>query len=280
MKLINVKRRLVATVFLAAGCLLVTQTQASVVYSISSGTAFGDNGFNGGSGATFTDNMDGTYALANATDSGNSNAAFIASSSTVSGANGGAILATDTVTVCGVIDDFSGNPAGNGFEFGLQNGTGFRSNPNLLFQIDDGGNRSGLAPFFSTSGPGANVNSNVAPGSTEASLGDGFSFTAVYDATGITYTVSDIITTNEQGAEPVGANSYTWFHTDAAYVANWTTLVGNSSAYYSHQKNNTPLDATSTISKFSIDVTSVPEPSSLVLVGLGVIGMCARRRRA
>lgn len=278
MKFINVKRRLVATVFLAAGCLLVTQTQASVVYSITSGTAFGDNGFNGGSGATFTDNMDGTYALANAANSGNNNAAFVASSSTVSGANGGAISATDTVTVCGTIDSFVGNPTANGFEFGLQNGTGFRSDPNLLFQIDDGGNRGGLAPFFSTSGPGANVNNSDTPGATEASLGDGFSFSAVYDAAGITYTVSDIITTNEQGAEPVGATSYTWFHTDAAYVANWTTLVGNSSAYYSHQKAGVP--GTSTISKFSIDVTAVPEPSSLALVGLGVIGMCARRRRA
>ena len=236
----------------------------------------GDNANNSGAFG-LTGNSDGTLTLSNGAGSGNNNATFIASGTTVAGSLGRELTSDDTVTLTISVNSSTLNPNANGFEFGLQNGTGFRSNPNLLFQIDDAGNRGGLAPFFSTSGPGANINTTDTPGATEGSLTNGFTATAVYDSTGITYTVSDIVLTNVQAGDDTGANSYTFFFTDDDYEANFETLVGDSSAYFSQQRAGGGGSDT-IISDFSIHVATVPEPTSALLLALSSCFMLRRRR--
>ena len=236
----------------------------------------GDNGVASGP-PVLTGNSDGTLTLSNGAGSGNNNATFIASGTTVAGSLGRELTPDDTVTVTTIVDSSTLNPNANGFEFGLQNGTGFRSDPNLLFQIDDNGNRGGVAPFFSTSGPGANINTTDTPGATEGSLTNGFTATAVYDSAGITYTVSDIVLNNVQSDDVTGLTSYTFFFTDDDYEANFATLVGDSFAYFSQQRA-AGGGADTIISDFSISVATVPEPTSALLLALSSCFMLRRRR--
>ena len=242
----------------------VAQTQ--VVYSINPDTNFGDNGFASGTGPTFTDNLDGTFSLANATNSGNNNSVFVDSSDggSVSSLLGRALTINDVVTVSGTVTSADVDYRANGVEFGLQSDAGFRAQPNLLLQIDADGVRGGLADSFGTPNPGTAANRAQTPGVIEASLNDGYSFTATYSPTDIIYTVSNIVTVNETGAEPVGATSFTYSFSDAVagdpslsgalddYVANYSTLVGDSFAYFSHQ--NSSGGTSTTFSDFEIAV--------------------------
>ena len=118
--------------------------------------------------------------------------------------------------------------------------------------------------FFGTPNPGVNANRNQIPGVTEESLNDGYSFVVTYMATDIIYTLSEIVTTNEMGTEPVGATTLTYSLSDAVaadstlqatlddYIANYSTLVGDSFAYLSVQK--TGSGNATTISSFEIAV--------------------------
>ena len=252
------------------------EPEPRTVYSLSATTGFGNNGANAGtSGPTFTDNMDGTFTLANGTDSGANNSVYIDSSDagSISSFLGRAVTTNDVVTVSGTVDSATVNYSANGVEFGLQSAAGFRSAPNLLLQIDADGARGGFAPFFGTPNPGTNTNRTQTPGVTEASLNDGYTFVATYSATDIVYTVSDIITTNETGAEAVEATSYTFSLAEAVaadatlqgtlddYIANYPALVGGAFGYASFQKTGT--GNASTISNFEIAVTD----SSVTLLG-------------
>ena len=242
--------------------------QTDVIYSINSDTSFGNNGANSGTGPTFTDNMNGTFTLANATNSGNNNAVFIDSSSggSVSTLLGRALKTTDVVTVSGTVASADVDYRANGVEFGLHSAAGFRAQPNLLFQIDADGARGGFAGGFGTPTPGSGDDRAQTPGVTEASLNNGYSFVATYSATDIVYTVSNIITVNTTGSEPAGATSFSFSLSDAAaadaslssalddYVANYSNLVGDSFAYFSHQ--NSGGGTSSTFSSFEIAVTS------------------------
>ena len=142
-----------AAICLCSSLLLANQAQAQTIYSISPTTVFGDNAANSGTtGFTFTDNMDGTFTLANATDSGPNNSVFVESSDegSVSAILGRALTADDVVTVSGTVASATVNYSANGVEFGLQSAPGFRAQPNLLLQIDADDDRGGLAPFFGT----------------------------------------------------------------------------------------------------------------------------------
>lgn len=250
------------------GTLVDDPAPPSGSYSINAGTSFGDNGFNSGTGPTFTDNMDGTFTLANAADSDNNNAVYIDSSDagSVSTFLGRALTADDVVTVSGTITLADVDYRANGVEFGLASAGGFRAQPNMLLQIDADGARGGLAPFFGTPSPNANTNYAQTPGAGEVSLNDGYSFEAIYSATDIVFTVTDIVTENEMGAEPVGATSFTFSLSDAVaadaslsgaladYEANYSTLVGNSFGYFSQQ--NSGGATFSTFSSFDIVVTT------------------------
>ena len=237
--------------------------QTDVIYSINSATNFGDNGFSSGSGPTFTDNMNGTFSLANGVTSGNNNAVFIDSS------DGGSVetllerslTTSDVVTVSGTVAVANVDYRANGIEFGLQSAPGFRASPNMLFQIDADGARGGFVDFFG----GIGGDRTDTPGALEATLNDGYTFVATYSASDVVYTVSSIITTNETGSEPVGASSFSFSLSDAiaaepalssvldGYVTNFSTLVGDSYAYFSHQSSSG--GGSSTFSKFEIAVT-------------------------
>jgi len=242
--------------------------QTQVVYSINPDTAFGDNGFSSGLGPTFTDNMDGTFSLANGINSGNNNAVFIDSSDggSVNTLLGRALTTSDVVTVSGTVTSADVDYRANGIEFGLQSAAGFRAEPNMLFQIDADGVRGGLGNFFGTPDPGISADRAQTSGVVEASLNNGYTFVATYSASDIVYTVSDIITTNETGSEPTGATSFSFSLSDAVaadpslsstlddYVDNFSTLVGESFAYFSHQ--NSGGATLSTFSSFEIAVTT------------------------
>ena len=251
-------------VFVTSG---LTETQ--IIYSISGDTAFGNNGASAGTGPTFGDNMDGTFTLANATNSGNNNAVFIESSDggSVSTLLGRELSMNDSVRVSGTVASADVDYRANGVEFGLHSAAGFRAQPNLLFQIDADGARGGFAAGFGTPTPAVGDDRAQTPGATEASLNDGYTFVARYSPTDITYTVSNITTTNETGSEPDQATSFTFSLSDAAaadpalsialddYVANYSTIVGDSFAYFSHQ--NSGGGTSSTFSNFEIAVTTV-----------------------
>ena len=261
----------------ACGLLMFNDAQAQIIYSLSASTGFGNNGANAGTlPPTFTDNMDGTFTLSNGAESGANNAVFLDSSDggSVSTILGRPLTADDVITVSGTIVSADVPYNANGVEFGLQSNAGFRSQPNLMLQIDADGVRGGFAPFFGTPSPGENVNRSQTPGVNEGSLNDGYTFVATYSATDIVYTVSDIITENETGSEPVGATSFTFSFSDAVaadmmlqasfddYVANFPTLVGDSFAYFSHQKTGAGAFS-SVLSNFEI---------SLPVTGTGVLG--------
>ncbi len=231
---------------------LVANSGQAQFYSINAGTSFGTNGVNAGTAEpTLTDNMDGTFTLANGADSGIGNAVFIDSSDAGSiGSLWGGPLTRDVfITVFGTVTSADIDYNSNGVEFGLVSAAGFRAGPNLLFQIDADGARGGLAPFFGTPNPNADIDRAQTPGIVEASLNDGYSFVADYSATDIYFTVYDIVTENEVGTEPVGATQFAFSLSDAVeadpslasvlddYVANFPTLVGDSFVYFSHQSS-------------------------------------------
>ena len=142
-----------AAIAVCCGVVVASHAQAQTIYSISAGAAFGDNGANAGMmPATFSDNMDGTFTLANGEDSGSNNSVFLESSDegSVSAILGRALTADDVVTVSGTVASATVNYSANGVEFGLQSAPGFRAQPNLLLQIDADDDRGGLAPSFGT----------------------------------------------------------------------------------------------------------------------------------
>ena len=97
-------------------------------------------------------------------------------------------------------------------------------------------------------------------------MNDGYSFTATYTPSDIIYTVSNIVTVNETGAEPAGATSFSFSLSDAVaadpslssalddYVASYSSLVGDSFAYFSHQ--NSSGGTATTFGNFEIAVTT------------------------
>ena len=260
-----------SAIVLGCGLLSVNQTQAQTfIYRINDGTNVGSNLVESGTTRpTLTNNLNGTFTLANGTDSGRDNAAFIDSSDqgrTIAILLGREISQFDVVRVSGNVRSANLDYSSDGVEFGLNIGTGFRVTPNLLFQIDAGGERGGFAPFYGTPRPGTDVDRAQTPGVTEASLNDGYSFSATYSATDIVYVVSNIITTNERGAEPVGATSFSFSLSQAVatdptlqgvldnYISNFRRIASGSSGYFSHQKTGTG-NTSSVISNFGISVT-------------------------
>ena len=277
----RLKHLLCTVIALGCGSMMAHQAQAQSnpitapgdfgrnIYRINDGTNLDTNLINPGTTRpTLTNNLNGTFTLANGTDSGDDNAVSIDSSdlgSTIDNILGRPVRRINVITVSGTVASANLDYSTDGVEFGLNIGTGFRRLPNVLFQIDADGERGGFAPFYGTPRPGLDVDRTQTPGVTEASLNDGYTFVASYSVNNIKYTVSDIITTNEQGAEPVGATSFTFSLQNAVrqdlslqglfqnYVAQYQRIVGGSSAYFSHQKMGTG-DTSTIIRNFGVSV--------------------------
>lgn len=260
------KRFLCALIVLLLSGLHANSSQAQF-YSINADTSFGTNGVNAGTaGPTFTDNMDGTFTLANGADSGIGNAVYIDSSDTgtISTLLGGPLTRDMFFTVSGTVTSADVDYDSSGVEFGLVSASGFRAAPNLLFQIDADGIRGGFAPFFGTPTPNEDIDRAQTPGVVEASLNDGYRFSADYCPDDIRFTVFDIVTENEQGTEPVAATSFTFRLSDAVaadpslasvlddYIVNFPTLVGDSFLYFSHQ--NSGGGNSTTFSRFDLAI--------------------------
>lgn len=286
--------------------ILAAAASGDVVYSISSATSTGSNGANGGT-PTFTDNMDGTFTLAHANITGANNAVYLNSvdnfaaptndiNALTAATLGRSLLSTDTVVVSGTVDSTTGfNLNANGIELGIvseffqvdADGTtptgdgAFRSRPNLAFQVDDNGNLSGPAPFYNTDFTqtgGANVNRADYAGITEASLIDGFSYTATYTANSIVFELTNIVVDDTLNGATAGDTTYTAALTGADLVGySLTDDVGAGFAYLSFQDQGG--GGSYDISQFQIEVIAVPEPSSCLLIGLVSTGLLVRRRR-
>ena len=202
--------------------------------------------------------------------SGNNNASGLASNDDINTLKGSPLLATDTVTMTLTISSTVGanNLRANGIEFGMSSdGTGFRPDPNLIFQIDADQDASGMA-LNNFVGLGLNA---AVWAVTEASLADGFTVTLVADSAGFNFTLTDIIDAGDAG---ITTRSFGSTFAGTEFIDNF----GTGHIYYTRQGSNGTVDVN--ISEFSIDVTPVPESSSFALFGLSGLGLLLRRRRA
>ncbi|MEN8773777.1 MAG: PEP-CTERM sorting domain-containing protein [Akkermansiaceae bacterium] len=215
----------------------------------------------------YDDPSTGALTLSSVTLS-NNNASGLASADDIDTLKGTPLLATDTVTMTlGISDSTLNNIRANGIEFGMSpNGTGFRPASNLIFQIDADNDASGMAI-----GNIPALTLNVAGwGVTEASLGDGFTATLVANNAGYTFTLSDI---QEVGNLTNTTLSYSNTFSGTEFIDNF----GGGHLYYTRQIATGEGEVN--ISEFSIDVTSIPEPSTTALLGLLTLGSVFKRRR-
>ena len=216
----KLKHWLGTAIAFGGGLLMANPTHAqTTIYRINDGTNVDTNLVNPGTTSpTLTNNLNGTFTLANGTDSGDDNAVSIDSSDlgrTIDIIRGKEVRQIEVFTVTGTVTSANLDYSTDGVEFGLNIAAGFRILPNLLFQIDADGERGGFAPFFGTPRPGLNLDRAQTPGVTEASLNDGYSFVAQYSAGDIVYTVSDVIVTNVPTGAPIAATSFTFSFQDA-----------------------------------------------------------------
>ncbi len=266
-------RVIVSTVFTSIILLLGNFALGEVIYTISPDTNFGNNGANGGGGMpTFTDNGDGSFTLAHDPSSGNNNAAFVDSGdntgTTINGWTnavlGRDLLTTDSVIISGSVEPLGFyNPIANGFEFGIESVQGFRSQPNILFQVRAfnttvGNSLSGTAPFFDyvANGAGINNRNNASEQVDEASAGDGFSFKATYTESLFTFEVFDIEVVDTGATSLIYEFDPTVDATSSGATSGFDFLtdVGDGFAYYSQQKQAVG-DFPMIINAFQIEVT-------------------------
>lgn len=196
----------------------------------------------------------------------NTNGSFgnggIASTDDINTLNTVGLTALDTVTMAFTVDSINGPIRSNGVTFGLDS--------DAVFGLDLGVNiRANNATTTLTSSFGA-PDPITAWSANQASILDGFSVMFTADVNGYAFSFTNLIA---QGVNPIVDITGTFSGTE--FVDNF----GGGHFYATAQKFNqgaTALDTT--ISVASIDVTSVPEPSS-ALLGLAGLGCFMRRKR-
>lgn len=202
--------------------------------------------------------------------SANNNASGLASNDNINTLLGLGLVSTDTVTMKLTVSSNTGNTniRANGIEFGMApNSTDFRPTENLMFQIDAEQDASGMAigNFYDP-----DLTLNVAGWAvTESGLADGFTVTLVADSSGFTFTLNDITETGNLTNTSV---SYSNTFAGTEFIDNFAT----GHIYYTRQGSGGTANVN--ISEFSIDVTSIPEPSTALLSFLGFAGLLRRRR--
>ena len=200
---------------------------------------------------------------------GNFDFSGFTSTNDVNTLNGTDIVSTDVVTATINVSSFSGAELrANGIDFGFNNDTalGTESVGDLQVRLN-ATNLSGAIQTFFNGGDALNSGSNT----NVAQLTDGFTATLVADVNGYTFTIDGAT------ASPLvidGTFSGTEF----------VDTIGNAHFTFSQQHRNndqaaSPGDLSSLIAEASIEVVSIPEPSSTALLGLGGLALIMRRRK-
>jgi len=238
------------------------------------GTATGAGEVNGG----FTVQGNGVGGTGTASEAGT-----IGTVTTATGANNSSSLSSvnsmnlaglaNGFTMTFVVDSIVGNPKWNGMFLGLANAnTGdVRSAGNFGFNIDsDNAGTVGGVKLMSQDGPTSTritVVQPVAAGTyTLAELQDGFtaSFSVLPDNS-YSYSITGL------GADVSGSGTLS----GTTYAAEF---AGAQYVVAAVQKDNNDSD-TVTINLDSVTVTSIPEPSTTLLCGLGFSFLLRRRRK-
>jgi hypothetical protein len=234
--------------------------QAAVIFN----DTFGDGNF---ATATETDAVNGGFETVDINLTGNSDSeasGLLTHKSTGSNDRSGIISSTafdvtsyDSFTVTWVVNSYTMS-ASNGFVLGLSSTAS--SFDNLVSFVFEGGNNT-ANNLFDVSIDGTLYADDAAQTST--STRDGFTFTATFDATGITYSASDATLTGATIAYADG-QSYASLFDSTLYVGANTQASGSTDAQF-------VLD--------SISVTAIPEPATIGMLGLGTVALLALRRR-
>lgn len=243
---------------------------AAVIYEASdSNTTAVINGVTGAAATATGDTATGSMSLL---VTGN-NFAYggFASTQTINALNGTAITDTDIVTVTfttGDVDpglDTNGALRSRGFNMGIAASTAFDgggSADQLIINVRGGNNITAIDLANS---------SNAGPASTGSSLEDasaGITVTIVADVNGWTASFTDNLGT-----------SLTADLTGSFDAGEFTSFIGNGHLYAGFQQWQGGADGvTVPFEVASVDVTPIPEPGSLALLGLGGLLIDRRRR--
>lgn len=195
----------------------------------------------------------------------NFNNSGFTSTDTINTLLGTSLAATDVITVTLSIDSMTGSALrSNGLFFGLGGGTtqGSITDADALGAQLNNNNNGNSTP----GGVALASSGTVSPAGTitDASILDGFTATLTANSTGYSYVLEGLSTS------PITISGSL---TEAEFLG-----LGSTHFYFTAQQfDNSSL--VTTFSEASIDVTSVPEPSSAALLGLGGLALILRRRK-
>lgn len=248
---------------------MVGSSSATVIFDASpANTTLANNGI--GAQGTLT-GTPGDLEFQN--NSSGFNFSSFASTDNINTLNGSPITDLDVVTVTIQVADFRiGDLRANGIDFGLNNATtsnisNTQPGDNII-RLEEGNNGNDIGTFFNGAGfldSGLNA--------SDVELLNGFTAELVADVNGYTYTL---------GSVNAASNTTPLIVSGTYAPGEFVSTVGTSHFFYAQQQFNSAnngVDLLADITEARIVVTSVPEPTSAVLLGLGGFAFMMRRRK-